>query len=39
MNVTRRTLLGTVAACLAAGSGLPARADNWPSRYVRLISP
>ena len=39
MNVTRRTLLGTAAACLAAGSILPARAENWPSRYVRLVSP
>jgi tripartite-type tricarboxylate transporter receptor subunit TctC len=40
MNVTRRTLLGTVAACLSAGFGFPARArDDWPSRYVRMISP
>ena len=40
MNVTRRTLLGTVAACLAAGVGFPAQAGaDWPSRYVRMISP
>jgi tripartite-type tricarboxylate transporter receptor subunit TctC len=40
MNVTRRTLLGTVAACLPAGFSIPARArDDWPSRYVRMISP
>ncbi len=37
MNVTRRTLLGTVAACLAAGSA-HAQAG-WPARYVRLVSP
>jgi tripartite-type tricarboxylate transporter receptor subunit TctC len=39
MNVTRRTLLGTVAAGLCAGAGLQARADDWPSRIVRLVSP
>jgi tripartite-type tricarboxylate transporter receptor subunit TctC len=39
MNVTRRTLLGTAAACLSAGAGLQARADDWPSRLVRLVSP
>lgn len=40
MNVTRRTLLGTVAACLSAGYGLQALAEgDWPSRLVRLISP
>jgi tripartite-type tricarboxylate transporter receptor subunit TctC len=39
MKVTRRTLLGTVAACLSAGSGFQAFADDWPSRLVRLISP
>jgi tripartite-type tricarboxylate transporter receptor subunit TctC len=40
VKVTRRTLLGTVAALLSAGYGLPARAkDDWPSRYVRLVSP
>ena len=39
MNVTRRTLLGTIAG-LAAASGLPARAQSdWPSRPVRLVSP
>jgi tripartite-type tricarboxylate transporter receptor subunit TctC len=40
MKVTRRTLLGTVAAFLSAGSGVQAFAqDDWPSRLVRLISP
>jgi tripartite-type tricarboxylate transporter receptor subunit TctC len=39
MNVTRRTLLGAVAAGLCAGAGLQARADDWPSRIVRLVSP
>ncbi len=40
MNVTRRTLLGTVAAGLAAGSGFRAHAQSdWPSRLVRLVSP
>lgn len=39
-KVTRRTLLGTIAGGLAAGSGLAAHAeDAWPSRMVRLISP
>ncbi len=40
MNVTRRTVLGTIAAGLAAGSGFRAHAQSdWPSRVVRLISP
>jgi tripartite-type tricarboxylate transporter receptor subunit TctC len=40
MNVTRRTLLGSVAAGLAAGSGFQAFAQgDWPTRYVRMISP
>ena len=40
MNVTRRTLLGTAAACLSAGPGFQALAQSdWPSRPVRLISP
>ncbi len=40
MKVTRRTLLGTIAACLSAGSGFEAFAqDGWPSRLVRLVSP
>ena len=40
MNVTRRTLLGTAAACLSAGSSFRAFAQgDWPSRLVRLVSP
>jgi tripartite-type tricarboxylate transporter receptor subunit TctC len=40
MKVTRRTLLGAVAAGLSAGTGFQAFAqDGWPSRIVRLISP
>lgn len=40
MKITRRTLLGSIAACLSAGSGLPAFAkDDWPARVVRLVSP
>lgn len=40
MSVTRRNLLGTIAAGLAAGSGFRAHAQSdWPSRVVRLISP
>ena len=40
MKVTRRTLLGSIAALLSAGSGVEALAqDNWPSRVVRLVSP
>ena len=40
MKITRRTLLGTVAACLSAGSGFEAFAEgDWPSRIVRLVSP
>lgn len=39
MTVTRRTLLGSVAASLAA-STLPVSAQgDWPTRLVRLISP
>jgi len=40
MKVTRRTLLGTIAACLSAGSAFKASAEgDWPSRVVRLVSP
>lgn len=40
MNVTRRTLLGTIAASLSAGLSFDAFAEgDWPSRIVRLISP
>ncbi|RTM03452.1 MAG: tripartite tricarboxylate transporter substrate binding protein, partial [Bradyrhizobiaceae bacterium] len=40
LEVTRRTLLGTIAGGLVAGSNVTARAeDAWPSRLVRLISP
>jgi tripartite-type tricarboxylate transporter receptor subunit TctC len=40
MNVTRRTLLRTAAACLAAGPAFRAMAEtDWPSRVVRLVSP
>ncbi|ANV99820.1 Bug family tripartite tricarboxylate transporter substrate binding protein [Bradyrhizobium icense] len=40
MTVTRRTLLGTIAAAFATGPGLPAFAEgNWPTRLVRLVSP
>jgi tripartite-type tricarboxylate transporter receptor subunit TctC len=40
MIVARRTLLVSVAASLAAGSGLDAFAQgDWPSRIVRLVSP
>jgi tripartite-type tricarboxylate transporter receptor subunit TctC len=40
MKVTRRTLLGTIAACLSAGSGFQAFAEgDWPSRLVRFVSP
>ncbi len=40
MNVTRRTLLGTIAAGLSAGAGFPALAQSdWPTRPVRLVSP
>ena len=39
-KVTRRTLLGTLAGGLVAGSSLSVRADDaWPTRLVRLISP
>src|SRR5512132_2772766 len=40
MKVTRRTLLGTIAAGFAAGSAVKASAEgDWPSRIVRLVSP
>jgi tripartite-type tricarboxylate transporter receptor subunit TctC len=40
MKVTRRTLLGTIAAGFAAGAHLPAFAvADWPARLVRLVSP
>src|SRR6187402_3420351 len=40
MKLTRRTLLGTIAAGFAATPYLPAFAEsNWPSRVVRLVSP
>src|SRR5207245_1860082 len=40
IQVTRRTLLGTIAAGFAAGPHFPAFADgDWPSRVVRLVSP
>ena len=40
MKITRRTLLGTMAACLSAGSSFEAFAEgDWPQRLVRLISP
>ena len=40
MKVTRRTLLGTIAAGFAAGPHFPASAEgDWPSRVVRLVSP
>ena len=40
MKVTRRTLLGTIAAGFAAAPHLSAFADgDWPSRVVRLVSP
>jgi tripartite-type tricarboxylate transporter receptor subunit TctC len=40
MNVTRRTLLGTAAALLSAGSAIEAFAQtDWPTRLVRLVSP
>jgi len=39
-NITRRAMLGSIAAGLAAGSGFPAFAQgDWPTRYVRMISP
>lgn len=38
MNITRRHLLGAAAASLAL-AGLPARAQAWPSRPVRLVCP
>lgn len=39
-KVTRRTLLGTLAGGIAAGSGSTAHAEEvWPSRMVRLTSP
>src|SRR3954469_1164393 len=40
MNISRRTLLGTIAAGLSTVTGFPARAQaDWPTRLVRLISP
>ena len=40
MKITRRTLLGTIAAGFAAGPHFPASAEgDWPSRVVRLVSP
>jgi tripartite-type tricarboxylate transporter receptor subunit TctC len=40
LRITRRTLLGSIAAGLAAGSGVSAFAEgDWPTRYVRMISP
>jgi len=40
MKVTRRTLLGTIAAGFAAGTAFKASAEgDWPSRVVRLVSP
>lgn len=38
MNLTRRHLLGATAAALGT-IGLPATAQAWPSRPVRLVSP
>jgi Uncharacterized protein conserved in bacteria len=38
MNFTRRHLLGAAAAALAP-LGLPAAAQSWPTRPIRLISP
>ncbi|MBK6004812.1 tripartite tricarboxylate transporter substrate binding protein [Ramlibacter ginsenosidimutans] len=38
MNLTRRQLLGVAAAGLAP-VGLPAAAQSWPSRSIRLVSP
>jgi tripartite-type tricarboxylate transporter receptor subunit TctC len=39
MNLARRRLLGATAATLAAASWPMARAQAWPSRPIRLISP
>ena len=40
MNVTRRTLLRTAAAFLAAGNGAAALAQaDWPARLIRFVSP
>ena len=40
MNITRRTLLGTIAAGLSAIPAFKASAEaDWPSRVVRLVSP
>lgn len=39
MNLTRRHLLGAAAAASLAPFGLPAAAQAWPSRPVRLVSP
>jgi len=40
MKLTRRTLLGSVAASISAALPFPAFAEgDWPSRLVRLVSP
>ncbi|VTU34070.1 Argininosuccinate lyase [Variovorax sp. PBS-H4] len=40
MKFTRRSLLGTAAACLSAGpASFAFSQDAWPSRPIRLISP
>src|SRR5215207_10897629 len=40
MKITRRTLLGTIAAGISAVPHFPAFAEgDWPSRVVRLVSP
>lgn len=39
MKITRRALLGSVAAGAAFGPSFAASADGWPSRPVRMLSP
>jgi tripartite-type tricarboxylate transporter receptor subunit TctC len=39
MTFTRRRLLGATVAGLAASASLPAFAQAWPSRSIRLVSP
>jgi tripartite-type tricarboxylate transporter receptor subunit TctC len=39
MTITRRTLLGSIAASCVAAAWPAAAQDGWPSRVVRLISP
>lgn len=39
MNPIRRRLLGATAALVAAQAGLPAHAQAWPSRSIRLVAP